>query len=276
MQSAEAVAAKRKILIDALTMCLSRSKVKDVVPLDTIRSILQSASGELWREGEFRLEMVWKILCQQPGLAAQDVAPPLLVFKSFEQTLGVHVRMPQALTAIPRAEQQKLREQLTITQEDFAQAIEQMSAVDSSAEPASHADVAKQAVDAAAPEPKKPRKPATLAQKILASAFAALALAGVGVSVMLTFRDSTTDADVADVAPILQLTDAKRLDRALAARINDPRWDGLGRDEQRRIAQQLFDKERDKGIRSITLTDAKGRVRVGVSNLTGETVLVIH
>src|SRR6478672_5270567 len=103
MQSAEAVAAKRKILIDALTMCLSRSKVKEFVPLDTIRSILQSASGELWREGEFRLEMVWKILCQQPGISGQEVAPPLLVFKSFEQTLGVHVRMPQALTAIPRA-----------------------------------------------------------------------------------------------------------------------------------------------------------------------------
>jgi hypothetical protein len=275
MQSAESVAAKRKVLVDALTMCLSRSKVKDVVPLDTIRSILQSASGELWREGEFRLEMVWKILCQQPGLSAQEVAPPLLVFKSFEKTLGVHVLMPQALTAIPRAEQEKLREQLTITNEDFSQAIQQMSAIDSESEPASHADAAKQAVESTAPV-KKSRKPATLTQKILATGLAAVALAGVVVSVAVTLRDNVTDVDVADVAPILQLSDAKRLEKALSARINDPRWDALGHDEQRRISQQLFDKEQEKGIRSLTLVDAKGRLRVSATNLTGQTVLVIH
>ena len=55
------------------------------------------AGGELWREGEFRLEYVWKILCQQPGLTAKEVAPPLLVFKAYEDELGVTVRVPQAL-----------------------------------------------------------------------------------------------------------------------------------------------------------------------------------
>src|SRR5947208_2360855 len=117
--SPEEVAAKRRVLVGALTRCLELSRVKDIVPLDTIRSLLQSASGELWREGEFRLELVWKVLCQQPGLSPQEVAPPLLVFKSFETDLDVNVRLPPALSALPPGEQAKLRDQMPLTKDAF-------------------------------------------------------------------------------------------------------------------------------------------------------------
>lgn len=165
MQSVEAVAAKRKVLVDALTMCLERSKVRDIVAVDTIRSLLESASGELWREGEFRLELVWKILTQQPGLSAKQVAPPLLGFKSFEEELGVRVRLPQALSAIPRAEQERLRDELKVGKEDFATAIKQMHEL-ALAEAAPQPDTAAAAAAAVAAEgtvqaaPKKNRAPA--------------------------------------------------------------------------------------------------------------------
>src|SRR4051812_9629482 len=101
-------------------MCLERSKVCEVVDAQTIRSVLSTAGVEMWREGEFRLEYVWKILCQQPGLTAKEVAPPLLVFKAYEAELGVTVRVPQALSALPRGEQVRLRDELGISKEDFA------------------------------------------------------------------------------------------------------------------------------------------------------------
>src|SRR5262245_55083561 len=94
------VAAKRQALIDAVVLCLARSSVREKIPIESIRSILQSAAGELWREGEFRLELVWKLLTQQPGVSAMEVAPALLQFKTFEPELGVNVRVPQALSAI--------------------------------------------------------------------------------------------------------------------------------------------------------------------------------
>ena len=95
----EAVAAKRRVLVDALMMCLSKSRVMQVVDGETVRGVFDSASKEMWREGEFRLDPVWKILIAQPGLTAEDVAPPLLVFKAYENELGVVVRIPQALSA---------------------------------------------------------------------------------------------------------------------------------------------------------------------------------
>src|SRR4051812_43970185 len=126
MESADAVAAKRRVLIDALMVCLSKSRVVQVVDGKTVRSVIDSASKELWREGEFRLDPIWKMLIAEPGLSAEDVAPPFLVFKAYENELGVIVRIPQALTAIPRGEQVRLRDTLGLQRADFAAAIDEM------------------------------------------------------------------------------------------------------------------------------------------------------
>src|SRR4051812_11618316 len=98
----EGAAAKRRVLVDALTMVLGRSEVGKHVDGPTMKSVLDMAGGELFREGEVRLEYVWKILCQQPGLSPKEVAPPMFVFKAYEEELGVAVRLPQALSAVPR------------------------------------------------------------------------------------------------------------------------------------------------------------------------------
>jgi hypothetical protein len=282
MQSPEAVAAKRKVLVDALTICLERSKVKEIVPLETIRSLLSSASGELWREGEFRLEIVWKVLCQQPGLSAHEVAPPLLVFKSFESELGVTVRVPQALSAIPRGEQVKLREQVQITKEDFVAAVQKLTA-DSAREmkdapPPPKADMAKaaqQAAEATAPV-RRVKTEATRQQKLLASALAALALTAVVASLFISLKNPSTSTELGDVSSVLQLSDGHRGEQTLSARIADPRWETMGPDEQKRVATQLFEKLTARGIKVLTLTDGSGRVRVNVSNATGSLVVTVH
>jgi negative regulator of sigma E activity len=276
MQSAEAVAAKRRVLVQALTMCLSRSKVKDIVPMESIRTILESASGELWREGEFRLEMVWKILCQQPGLSAKEVAPPLLVFKAFENELGVNVRIPEALSAIPRADQDQLRNELDLKKEDFAAAIEEMKKLPAPETPrADMGEVAQRAANAQVEAPRA-RKGPSKKQAILAAVLGSIATVAIGVSLWLTLRDTASSDDLSDVAPILQLANGHRVDKTLAARINDARWDTLGADEQKRIATQLFDREVQKGVHILVLTDEKGRVRVGASDSTGRVVISVH
>jgi hypothetical protein len=266
------VAAKRKVLVDALTMCLDRSKVKELVSVDTIRSILQSASRELWREGEFRLELVWKILCQQPGLSAQEVAPPLLAFKALEAELGVDVRVPQAISSLPVAEQNRLRDELPLR--DFAKAIAEMKAIaEEEAKRGAAPTIADAAREASQQDaPVKPR-PKRTGLAIALGVFTALALSS---SFYIALRDAAKDVDVSGLAPILRLADARRAEGSLVARIADPRWETMSKEEQRRLAVQLFDRVEVNGVRALTLTDANGRVRVNATNITGSALINVN
>ena len=196
------MAAKRRVLVDALMMCLSKSRVVQVVDGETVRGVFDSASKEMWREGEFRLDPVWKILIAQPGLTAEDVAPPLLVFKAYENELGVVVRIPQALSAIPRGEQIRLRDALGIERADFAKAIEEMKALAASE---SAAQGQQELVRAAEATTRKDdaRKPATGAHKkvakqptaqsrMLAMGLALGALVALGFGVWFALRDTSS------------------------------------------------------------------------------------
>ena len=90
MESAEAVAAKRRVLIDALMMCLEKSRVMQVVDAKTVRGVLDSASARCGVKASSASSRCGRSSIAQPGSSAEDVAPPLLVFKAYEKELGVH------------------------------------------------------------------------------------------------------------------------------------------------------------------------------------------
>jgi hypothetical protein len=269
MESAQSLAAKRRVLVDALMMCLSRSRVTSVVDAKTVRGVLDSAAGELWREGEFRLEPVWKLLIAQPGLTAEEVAPPLLVFKAFEKELGVQVRVPQALSAIPRGEQVKLRDALGIQRPDFQRAVDEMRQIASAEQQsAGAAELAQRAAaQSAAPVTSDVQKvpPGKRARTPLVIALSLVTLAGIGVGVWLGLRDSSAAFDVSDVAGTLQLANARMAQGSMSATITDPRWETLSKEEQKKLALQLIEQEAPKGIHTITLSDDKGATRALLS-----------
>jgi hypothetical protein len=287
MESQEGVAAKRRVLVDALTMCLSRSKVCEVVDAQTVRSVIESASTELWREGEFRLEYVWKILCQQPGLTAKEVAPPLLVFKAYEAELGVNVRVPQALSALPRGEQVRLRDELGITKADFAKAIGELSALAQAERSKAEAEAASEAKrqDKAAPERDKPREKQTTAsfapvkpkpeRKRLALALSAVAVVALGIGVFFGLRNTAQPLALPEVASLLQLSDGVRDGSALTARIADPKWDTLPREGREKLANQVFDILVQKGVHTMTLVDASQHQKALVSDAASPRVVII-
>ena len=271
MESADAVEAKRRVLIDALMMCLSKSRIMSVVDGKTVRGVLDSASTEMWREGEFRLDPIWKVLIAQPGLSAEQVAPPLLVFKAYEKELGVAVRVPQALSAIPRGEQVRLRDALGIQRADFAQAIDTMKTL--AAEQQVQQMAAREAAADEEPRPKQSDKPTTGAQKkvakpinkALAAGLAIGALAALGVGVWFTLRDTSVSYDLADVAGTLQLTKGRAAGPSLTATIADPKWEAAKPDERKRLAGAVMDLEVPKGIRSLILLDGAGATRAMVN-----------
>ena len=277
MESADAVAAKRRVLIDALMMCLGKSRVVEVVDARTVRSVIESASGELWRQGEFRLDPLWKLLVAQPGLTAEDVAPPLLVFKAYESDLGVIVRTPQALSAIPRGEQVRLRDALGVQRKDFQRAIDQIKAL--AAEQAAadaHADVVRQAEAAAAGEQAE-RAAAKKAsdRRGLAIGLAIFAAVALGGSLWYALHDTARPFDVADAAGTLQLANGKAAKGSLTATITDPRWDTMTRAQRQQTASALFDLEAAKGIKVMVLRDVGGNTRAMVTETPdGRTVVI--
>jgi hypothetical protein len=275
VESAEGVAAKRRVLVEALTMCLSRSKVCETISADTIRSVIESASTELWREGEFRLEYVWKILCQQPGLTAKEVAPPLLVFKAYEVELGVAVRVPQALSALPRGEQVRLRDELGITKEDFAKVVAELAQIAQTEQQKSEqkkilAEAAAEPAEAATPKKKKKnRKPLAAAL----SAVAVLALAG---SLWWTFRETARPFPVAEVASILKLDEGVFEGDTLSARITDPRWEAMSKEEREKTAGRLLDALSQKGVKVLDLVDGKKRPRALASDSGPKRLIMVY
>ncbi len=258
MESAD-VARKRKVLIGALVMCIERSRIRDVVAIDTIRSILESASGELWREGEFRLEMLWKVLCQQPGLSPKDVAPPLYVFKAYEAALAVKVRMPEALAAIPRREQERLRTTIDIREVDFATTLDALRKLAAEAPPDSLAAAVRAAgtgaIGAMSQTPTRDRR----AQ--IAALLGILALGSLVGSLYFVFRDTTKAFDFSDVASVLEIRHGQRVENALVGELSDARWDKLGNDERQKRVSTVFQRAATTGIHALTLIDAHGQVR---------------
>lgn len=284
------VAAKRRVLVDALTMCLSRSKVSAVVNADTLRSVLNSASGDMWREGEFRLDTVWKILTQQPGLSAAEVAPPLLVFKAYEESLGVTVRLPQALTAIPRSEQVRLRDELNISKDDFAKSVNELADLARTEQEAKSKEQAavldefkrdKSTANKPAPPQiatpsaghKPVRKPMS---RGVAAGIMAAALLICGGALFFTFRSNAENADFADVASMLKIEQGEHAGGTWSGVINDPKWEKMTKAERQTLAAALFDHEVAKGVVSLTLRDTRGEVRVTATNLGGAKMVVAH
>jgi hypothetical protein len=286
MESAEAVAAKRRVLIDALMMCLTKSRVVQVVDGKTVRSVIDSASSELWREGEFRLDPVWKILIAQPELTAEDVAPPLLVFKAYEGELGVAVRVPQALSAIPRGEQIRLREALGIERADFAKAIEELktlAAADATdkrnqqimrdAESSYDRDEANKGGSKPKSKPKskssqnagKKAGPPSKQAKALAAALGLVALAAIGGSAWWALRDTSVGYPLNDVAGVLQLANGRAVGPSLTATITDPKWETLSAEERKKTVSAVMDVESGKGVKSLILLDASGSARAMVT-----------
>ena len=265
MESAEAVIAKRRVLIDALMMCLSKSRVMQVVDAKTTRGVLDSAAVEMWREGEFRLDPVWKILTAQPGLSAEDVAPPLLVFKAYEKELGVSVRIPQALSAIPRGEQVRLRDALGIQRADFAKAIDEMKVLAAADANERQAENLARAAEASA-DKDEPRRAATAKSKqikkpqskLAVAALGATALAAIVFGVWFAVRDTSAQFPLGDVAGALQLANGRAVGPSLTATISDSKWESLSRDDRKKAASAVMDIEVGKGIRSMILLDGNG------------------
>jgi hypothetical protein len=92
--------AEKQQVIDALVIAFSYSRAAKLVGTDALRSVLTVEYHDIVRDGTFDLQPVWELLEGQPGFEADAVTAPLCVFKSWEDKLGLAVKMPEALAGL--------------------------------------------------------------------------------------------------------------------------------------------------------------------------------
>ncbi len=261
---AQTRAAQGRLLVEALVFCLSRSKVGGAFDPETLRSVVASSLSEIWRDGEIRLESLWKTLCQQAELTAEEIAPPLFIFKSCEDQLGVRVRLPHALSAIPRAEQDRLRDALPFKRTELVQSLGEIrkdtedepsqAAIDLGALARRAEEGVLQAGDRSS-EDSEERSHFSKGELAIGFLVTIMVASGLGSGLHVAFHNGAHLVDVADVATILRLSEAKLDGPSMVATLDDPRWEKLSKEEQRKLSRSLFDLEEKKGVQSLTLID---------------------
>jgi hypothetical protein len=197
------------------------------------------------------------------------------------------VRVPQALSAIPRGEQIRLRDALGIERADFAKSIDELKSLAAADTAAQGQQQTARAADASArkddarkaaaskPAPRRAARPLTPQNKALAVGLGIGGVAALAFGVWFALRDTSRGFDLSDVAATLQLSDGRAAGPSLTATISDPKWDAMSIADRKKAAAAVMDVEAQKGIKSLTLLDKSGHESAAVNETpNGRVVLV--
>ncbi len=121
---------KKKIVVDLLCLCIEHSRLREVLSVDTVRYVVESALGQIYREGEFRLEPLWALLSKEPGLTPEMSAAPLLAFKALEERISLRVRLPADVIGMAPLKQAELTKQVALPGEKLEPLVEELRAAD--------------------------------------------------------------------------------------------------------------------------------------------------
>lgn len=268
---------RRRLMLELLSGCIEKSKVRDIVGMETVRFVLESSVAPKWRgQGDFELDAIWKILSKEPGLSQQEAALPLLIFSTYELDVEVKIKLPDELASVAFEERMLLREGLGFGADELEKAVERIQAV--AAEEEAERDKAKilnqatsQSDAPLVPKKRKKGRTATIIGGVIASVIAIGLAIG---AVLIILSDGTSAFPVDDVSDLLVLQNGRRVGPAMVAVVNDPRWDQLSKPDRKQLAHDLFERESPKGIEVMNLVDDTRRTLAYVSAPGGAAVTV--
>ena len=91
---------EKQQVIDALVLAFSYSRAAKLVGTDALRSVISVEYHDIVRDNAFDLQPVWELLEGQPGFEPEAVTAPLAMFKSWEDRLGLQVKLPAAMAGL--------------------------------------------------------------------------------------------------------------------------------------------------------------------------------
>jgi hypothetical protein len=168
------VAPKKELVIDTLVLAFSRSRLRDVVGTDALRSVLDIQYRDMVRGNELLLQPLWSLLSEQPGFDADAAKPPLARFKRLEGKLGVVVTLPEAMVGLGEVELMSLAGGCEVSETDLEKLVRQH-------DPAAQAELASKraaALDAADAVERKAARASSRGPLVIVAAVIALAAFG--------------------------------------------------------------------------------------------------
>jgi len=245
----------KPVIIDALVLVFSRSKIKDIVGTDALRSVLDIQYKDLISGNTFDLQGVWDLLAEQPGFDAEFAKPPVARFKQLEGPLGIRIVLPASMKDIGPVEIASTAAECKVPEPELAKIIARH-------DPRKKAERAARRTESQAPPASPPVDlPARRRTLILIAACgAALAASGfVGLQVYQALAPSASYDKMAmtglDGIPVKK---AERQGRQAVVQLSDDSW--LSKRDSAALEKALTALDA-KGIEVLVVRDTKGAVK---------------
>ncbi len=97
-------AASKATVVDAIVLAFAHSEASDLVGTDALRSVLSVEYHDMRTDTGLDLTSLWELLEEQPGFTPEMALPPICLFKSWEDKLGLEVTLPPAASALSAKE----------------------------------------------------------------------------------------------------------------------------------------------------------------------------
>lgn len=258
-------------LIDAIVLVFSRSKLRDLVGTDALKTVLEGSARDLFPEpGTMALQPVWDLLETQQGFQPDLAIPPLCRLKHWQGRLGVLVELPAQAQHLEASEIETQAMYCTANEDDLQKLLKPKTVPIPSA--ARVVEVASDATDG------DDRQAPSRRKMTFALVFMAIAIAAAAVSIWLTFRNASDTKHLApnDLTAEIPLRDLRQAGPTFAGTLNDPNWLLKPEVERRRAMEAATLKAIPLGAKRFMVFDAKGKLRATSVLVNGKPVVTFQ
>lgn len=274
--------ASKRVIIEALVLVFSRSKISKLVGTDALRTVLTAEYRQHVSAGKLNFEPLWTLLEAQPGFDPQLAAAPICRFKTWEKLFGLQVILPPALSSLSDTEireqamscdvpakelQALLRSQTTPPPDDIS--LPANSAAARRAEKAKRIgreSGSLRARKSVASQPKNRRK-------ILQIGAIAVTVVAFGIAGARLYKGCNPEAEyqvvsISTLSQVLPISKTDRLGGQVRAHLSNDGW--LSKDEAARKAdlQAAFAAVQPTGANALLIYDTRGALKASVQPLS--------
>ncbi len=248
-------APSKNTLVEVVVAALSTTRLRDI-GLGALKGVLASDPRLSILDGAIDLQPVWDVLEAQPGFDAEIAGPPLCFVKTIEDKLGVEVRLPATLAALPAGEVRSVASRCRPPREEIERIL-------GGGEPERRARTAPIAVEG---PPAPPRPTGRLITTVLAAVVAAASLIFLVVYLAGNMQQtpSLRNLDPAEFSGDIPLAGARMWGTEVHATLADPAWMRQPEASRRKQLEQALDRLAARKLTTLIIEDESKRPRASV------------
>ncbi len=249
-------------LIDVVVMVFARSRMRELVGTDALKTILQGTQRDLFSQPKtLALQPIWELLESQAGFDREQATPPICRLKLLEDKLQITVHLPVELEQIDRETIERSAAECAVTFAEVDKVI---------APPRPTIPPALRAVEVVS----LPSQPASNSRHKLAVVAAVIGLGAAGVSAYLTLSEDTPVDHSQSVPPgeisrDIPLREVRLDGTAMLGVLADPRWSIEPEALRRRHLEEAAPAVRAHGANALIIVDPGG-IPAGSLTLIGK------